>query len=118
MSMLEQFDQYFLDQPEPQRSCLLALRSLILDFYEPISPSWKYRMPFFCIKGKMFCYLWVDKKTKDPYIGFVNGGLLDHPMLEKGNRSRMKILRVDPSKDLPVELIVELLERSLEEWNK
>ncbi len=111
--MLEQFDQYFLDQPEPQRSCLLALRALILDFDQDFTPDWKYRMPFFNYKGKRCCYLWVDKKTQGPYIGFVHGQLLDHPRLEQGDRSRMKILRIDPEKDLPVELIQNLLHEAL-----
>ena len=30
---------------------------------------------------KMFCYLWTDKKTHEPYIGIVEGNKIDHPLL-------------------------------------
>lgn len=62
----------------------------------------------------MFCYLWTDSKTKEPYILFVEGKLLNHPELEAGNRSRMKILRINPTEDLPVNLIESLLNDALD----
>ena len=48
----------------------------------------------------MFCYLWTDKKTNDPYLLFVEGQYLDHPKLETGTRKRMKIFRVNPKEDI------------------
>ena len=59
-------------------------------------------MPFYCIDGKMCCYLWFHKKWKVPYIGFVEGGKLDHPDLLMEKRARMKILLIDPHKNIPV----------------
>lgn len=61
----------------------------------------------------MFCYLWTDKKTDAPYILMVEGKYLDHPKLEEGNRSRMKILRVNPNKDLPLQVIENILQKAL-----
>jgi hypothetical protein len=58
-------------------------------------------MPFFSFKGKMFCYLWLDKKSKLPYMEIVEGGRIDHPLLVKEKRARMKVLYFDPLKDLP-----------------
>lgn len=107
--MLSDFDQYFQYQTEPTKSCLLALKDIILSIDSKITTAWKYRMPFFCVEGKMFCYLWKDKITHEPYIGIVNGNKLDHPLLEKGDRSRMKILRINPFGDLPVETIRTIL---------
>ena len=49
-------------------------------------------------------YFWKDKKTIEPYIGFADGVLLDFPELEKGDRKRIKILRIDPNEDIPIEL--------------
>ena len=61
----------------------------------------------------MFCYLWVDKRTKEPYIGVVEGFRIEHPMLEQGNRSRMKILRVNPNRDILIDEIQFILNRAL-----
>jgi len=62
----------------------------------------------------MFCYLWTDKKTEEPYLLMVEGKYLDLPELEQGNRSRMKIFRVNPSKDLPVKNIKKILKAALD----
>lgn len=75
-------------------------------------------MPFFCYRGKMFCYFWIDKKSGEPYIGFVEGKRLDHPALIKGNRSRMKIMQFDPEKDLPVRAITAVLKQALDLYRK
>ena len=106
-------DNYYLDQDEPNKSCLLALRKIILERDEAISETRKYGMPCFCYYKKMFCYLWTDKKTREPYILFVEGKHLEHPALEQGNRSRMKIYRIDPNRDLPLSTIELLLKQAL-----
>jgi hypothetical protein len=51
------------------------------------------------------CYLWVNKKTNEPYIGFVDGKFIDDPDLIADKRSRMKILMLNASKDIPVKKI-------------
>jgi len=111
--MLRDLDQYYLNKEEPTKSCLQALRDHILNLNSSITETWKYRMPFFCVNGKMFCYLWTDKKSGEPYIGFAEGRNIDHPMLELGDRKRMKILRINPTKDLPIETIDEIMNRAL-----
>jgi hypothetical protein len=110
---LKDMDAWFLAKEEPDKSCLLALRSYIVQSDKNITEAWKYRMPFFCYKGKMFCYLWVNKKSKLPYVGFVDGKLMSHPKLLVEKRSRMKILLIDPSKDIPVTLIKSILKEAI-----
>lgn len=114
--MLEQsaIFNYYLKKEEPNRSCLLALRSIILELDKEVIETWKYGMPCFCYKNKMFCYLWVDKKTNEPYLLMVEGKHLDHPELEVGKRSRMKIFRVDPNKDLSIATIELILKQALD----
>lgn len=112
--MLREIDHYYLNKEEPNRSCLLALRSIILEQDTNITETQKWGMPCFCYKKKMFCYLWTDKKTDEPYILLVEGKYLDHPDLEEGNRSRMKIFRVNPKKDLPLQTIELLLNVALD----
>ena len=79
--VLRPIDNYFLQQEEPTKSCLLFLRQTILKKDGNITEAWKYGMPFYCYHGKMFCYLWVHKKYQQPYIGIVEGKRIDHPDL-------------------------------------
>lgn len=102
-------DAYFFEKEEPARGCLMYLRSHISSFNPLLTEEWKYRMPFYCYKDKMLCYLWTDKKNGNPYIGFVDGNKIDRIELIAEKRNRMKILPVDPSKDIPIELISEIL---------
>lgn len=111
--MVEQLQKYYLNQEEPNKSCLLALRDIILNQDTNVTETQKWRMPCFCYKKKMFCYLWTDKKTHKPYILMVEGQYLDHPDLEQGDRTRMKILKVDPNTDLPVKKIDDILQKAL-----
>lgn len=111
---MEELQNFYLNQEEPNKSCLYALRRIILDQDKNITETQKYGMPCFCYKNKMFCYLWTDKKTDEPYILLVEGKLLNQPELEQGKRTRMKILRVDPNKDLQVMLIESILGEALD----
>src|SRR5688572_30705254 len=108
------FISFYLSQEEPNRSCLLPLRGIILQQDAAVTETRKYGMPCFCYGKKIFCYLWTDKKTGHPYILFVDGKYLDHPLLEAGDRSRMKVFRVDPNTDLPLSFLQSLLQKALE----
>ena len=112
--MIRELDNYYLNKEEPNRSCLLALRSIILEQDTNVTETLKYGMPCFLYKKKMFCYLWTDKKTSEPYILMVEGKHLDHPELETGNRSRMKIFRINPFQDIPVETVVLIINDALD----
>lgn len=107
-------DQFYLEKSEPNRSCLLLLRDLILQQDELVNETRKYGMPCFCYGKKMFCYLWTDKKTNEPYILFVEGKHLEHPQLESGSRVRMKIFRINPLEDIPVTTIASLLQQAID----
>lgn len=112
--LIPEIDTYYLSKAEPVKSCLLALRTIILDQDPDVTETRKYGMPCFCFKKKMFCYLWTDKKTDEPYILMVEGKYIDHPKLETGTRSRMKIFRVDPTMDLPMKNIKQILKQALD----
>ena len=107
-----EIDDYYLSKPEPLKGCLLSLRDVILRSNSEITEAWKYSMPFFCFRKRMFCYLWIQKKTAVPYIGIVEGRNISHPRLIQESRSRMKILLIDPTKDLPVKVIVTILKKA------
>lgn len=106
-------ENYYLNQEEPNKSCFLALRKIIIEQDLNVSETVKWGMPCFMFKKKMFCYLWTDKKTTEPYMLFVEGKYLNHPQLETGNRSRMKVFRINPNRDLPINTIESLLNEAL-----
>ncbi|HRF75635.1 MAG TPA: DUF1801 domain-containing protein, partial [Chitinophagales bacterium] len=105
---------FFLSLPQPTQSTFLALSNIILNHHPSITPEWKYSMPFFYYNGKMLCYLWTNKKTRQPYIGFADGNKMDFPELIQEKRSRMKIFMIDAEKDLPVKKITLLLKMAIE----
>ena len=111
--LVNKSDDFYLDKEEPNKGCLLALRSIILSQDENVNETRKWGAPCFCFGKKMFCFLMTDKKTNEPYILFVEGKHLDNPILEVGNRTRMKILRIDANHDLPIKIINELLDNAL-----
>ena len=110
---MKELDNFYLQQDEPIKGCLLALKQIILSQDKDVTNALKYGMPFFCYKGKMFCYLWYHKKHKHPYIGIVEGNRFDEPFLIQGKRSRMKIMLLDPNKDLPIATINDILQKAL-----
>lgn len=111
-------DNFYMQQPEPAKGTMLALRDIIMRQSEYITHELKYGMPFFCFKGKMFCYLWFHKKYEKPYIGIVEGGLFDEPFLIQEKRSRMKIMLLDQNEDLPLETIEMIIQKALRFYTK
>lgn len=106
--MQNELENFYLKQEEPNQSCFLALRDIILAFDKNITADWKYKLPFFMYKGKMFCYLWKDKKTNEPYISIAKGSQIEHNLLEQGNRTVFKIMRINQNADIPIDSIYEI----------
>lgn len=112
--MNEKLQDYYLKLEEPNKSCMLVLRDIILEQDENVSETRKWNSPCFCFKNRMFCFLMIDKKTKEPYVLMVEGARLDFPELDQGKRTRMKVLNIDPNKDLPIELIEDIFQGALD----
>ena len=110
---MKQLDDFYLNLEEPIKGTLLALKEIILKQDKDITNVLKYGMPFFCFKNKMFCYLWIDKKLKQPYIGIVEGKYFDETFLIQEKRSRMKIMLLDSNEDLPIERIEDIVKKAL-----
>lgn len=102
-------DLYFDRLTEPSGSCLQAMRQYLLRFEPGLEETWKYRMPVYTCKGKMFCYLWTRKKDGMPYLGIVKGRDLHFPWLLQEQRSKMKIMLLEPGADLPLDRLELLL---------
>jgi len=110
---MKQLDDFYLKQEEPVKGIFLSLKEIILNQDKDITNVLKYGMPFFCYKGKMFCYLWIHKKYKKPYIGVVEGKHFDETFLLQEARSRTKIMLFDASEDLPLEQIEKVVDKAL-----
>jgi hypothetical protein len=111
--MSENSEDFYLSKEEPVKGCLLALQRIIIAQNGHMIETRKYGMPCFCYKKKIICYLWTDKNTGEPYILLADGQKLEHPALETGNRSRMKILRVNPEMDIPIEMLRDILQDAI-----
>jgi hypothetical protein len=111
--MNRDLENYYASRAEPVRACLQAARELIVAHDPLITEAWKYRMPFFCYRGKMFCYLWTRKDNGDPYLGVVEGQRLFHSQLVQGDRMRMKVLPLDPRQRLPEALVRSILDDAI-----
>jgi hypothetical protein len=67
---------------------------------------------FLLLHGRMLCYLWTDKKTKEPYVGIADGYKINDPLIQ-GDRARMKILPINPVRDIPVKALKAILEQAI-----
>ena len=110
---MKELDDFYLNQEEPIKGTFLALKEIILKQDKDITHVLKYGMPFFCYKGKMFCYLWRHKKNNQPYIGIVEGKHFDEPFLLQEKRSRMKIMMLNSDEDLSLEQIELIIQKAL-----
>ncbi|MET0944112.1 MAG: DUF1801 domain-containing protein [Flavobacterium sp.] len=110
---MKQLDDFYLKLEEPVKGVFLALKEIILKQDPEITHVLKYGMPFFCYKGKMFCYLWIHKKHKQPYIGIVEGKYFDESFLLQEARSRMKIMLLNAGEDLPLEQIQKVVQKAI-----
>lgn len=110
---MQQLYDYYMTLPEPTKSCFLAIRDHILAYDAHITETWKYQSPFFCYRDKIMGYLWINRKTQQPYLGVVNGKLIDHPQLRSEGRKRVKVLSLDPAGELPLDVIDFVLQRSI-----
>lgn len=116
LASMKALDDYYEKQPEPHRSCLLTLREIILNYDWQIRETWKFRTPFFLYGEKMLCYLSIDRRARLPYLGMVEGRYLDHPALKSDGRKRIKVLTVNPRKDIPVSTLKEILEQAVSNY--
>lgn len=63
-------ENYILNQDEPFKSILLHLQVLIEHQFDQLELKYKYRIPFYYLNGKPFCYLNVPKNKEFVEVGF------------------------------------------------
>lgn len=55
-------EAYILNQPEPLKSMLMHLQILIENNFPEVDLQFKWKIPFYYLKDKPFCYLNASKK--------------------------------------------------------
>lgn len=86
-------ENYILNQSEPYRSMLLDLQSIIVHTIPEVTLKFKYKIPFYYVNNKPFCYLNQSKDYVD--VGFWHAAHLTvhlDKMVTEG-RKVMKSLR-------------------------
>jgi hypothetical protein len=102
-------ENYILDQPEAFRSVLLHLCSVVERTVVDVDLKYKYRIPFYYIDGKPFCYLNHSKDYVD--LGFWNGNKLTKHLefLTTEKRKLIKSLRYKFLEEIDDVILIEVL---------
>ncbi len=107
-------DDFFEKLEEPNRSIFLFLKNYIKNYHPDIQLYYKWKLPYLYYKEKPLCYIWKDKKTNEPYLGFAKGSKMNHKALIKGNRTFIKILPVNPDQNINIQVLSEILDEALQ----
>lgn len=111
-------EEYILDQPEPFRSMLLHLQSTIEHTIPKVDLKYKYRIPFFYLEGRPFCYLNQSKDYVD--VGFWHAKHLSLHLekMTTAGRKMMKSLRYTSLDAIDNEVLIDVLNEaySVKEW--
>ncbi|QOD60497.1 DUF1801 domain-containing protein [Polaribacter haliotis] len=107
-------EEYILKQPEPFKSILLHLQILIETSFPEVDLQFKWKMPFYYLDEKPFCYLNVSKKKGYVDVGFWASAHLTkyNELLITENRKVIKSLRYFSVEDVNEEVLLSVLEEA------
>lgn len=102
-------EEYILQQVEPFRSILLHVQAVIEHTIMGIDLKFKYRIPFYYIDGRPFCYLNQSKDYVD--LGFWNAAHLTvhTELMVTAGRKVMRSLRYRNLEEIDDSVLVEVL---------
>lgn len=103
-------EEYILNQPEPFRSILLHLQSVIEMTIQDVDLKFRYRIPFYYIDGRPYCYLNQSEDYVD--LGFWNAAHLTKNLehMTTVGRKIMKSLRYRSLEEINDKILVEVLQ--------
>lgn len=70
-------EQYIIKQPEHYREILLYLQLKIERTIPELELRYKYKLPFYYLNGKPFCYFNASHKKQYVDVGFCKGQLIE-----------------------------------------
>ena len=107
-------EAYILNQPEPFKSILLHLQILIETSFPEVDLQFKWKIPFYYLDEKPFCYLNPSKKKGYVDVAFwVSAHLTKYnEFLISENRKVVKSLRYKSIEDINEEVLLTVLEEA------
>lgn len=111
-------ETYILDKSEPFRSILLHLQSVIGLTVPEVDLKYKYKIPFYYVDGRPFCYLNQSKDYVD--LGFWNAAHLTVNLeyMTTAGRKVMKSLRYKTLNEIDDTILIEVLQDAYSVRNK
>ena len=103
-------EEYILNQPEPFRTILLQLQSLIEQSIPGVSLKYRYRIPFYYLNGRPFCYLNRARDYVDLGIPHAYRLTRHISLMESRGRKTVKSLRYRKAEDIDSGVLLEVLE--------
>ena len=103
-------EEYILEKPEPFRAILLHLQAVIEHTVPGIDMKFKYKIPFYYLEGRPFCYLNQSKDYVD--LGFWNAAHLTVHLehMTTAGRKMMRSLRYRSLEEINDSILIEVLE--------
>lgn len=107
-------ENYILNQEEPHRGVLLFLQAFIENTIPELELKYKYKIPFYYLEGRPFCYLNQSKDYVD--LGFWMAAHIEKnkPYLTKAGRKLMRSLRYRSLEDINPEILGSVLKEAYE----
>ena len=111
-------ENYMLSQPEPYRSILLHLQVMIEKTVLSADLKYKFKIPFYYIEGRPFCYLNQSKEYVD--VGFWNAAhiTVHKELMVTAGRKVIKSLRYTSLKDINNDVLTAVLLESAKHTSK
>lgn len=111
---------YILNQPEPFKSILMHLQILIESAFPEANLLFKWKIPFYYLDDKPFCYLNPSKKKGFVDVGFWVSSHLSkyNEFLISDNRKVVKSLRYFSINDIDEEILLSVLEEAFSQKDK
>lgn len=113
-------EAYILNQPEPFKSILLHLQILIETSFPEVDLQFKWKIPFYYLDEKPFCFLNLSKKKGYVDVGFwlsVHLTKYNEFLISEG-RKVVKSLRYTSIEDINEEVLIAVLEEAFQHKEK
>ena len=107
-------EEYILQQPEPYKGMLIYLQSIIERTIPGLDLKYKYKIPFYYLDGRPFCYLNHTSDYVD--LGFWNAAHLSLHLekMETKGRKMMRSLRYRQLDEINEQVLREVLNDAYE----
>jgi len=105
-------ENYILNQPELYRDILLYLQLIVERTIPELELKYKYKIPFYYLNGKPFCYFNASHKKEFVDVGLVKGKLIQvhQEYLVTENRKKIVSLRYRTIEEVDNQILIEVLE--------